>query len=143
MKPILLIAVFLVSLTAAALPNEKVLKNFATAFPKADSVQWYETEKEFNVYFVNDGVKCRAWYDEEGNVKKSLRYYDGSKLPPMVLGNIQKKFGGLTIFGVTEYATPDEFVYQVTLEDDKKWYMVNADATGNCSLVNKLNKGGN
>jgi len=141
MKTIFFLAAFLFSLAALALPNEKVLKNFSNAFPGADSIQWYDGEQEYNVYFIMNGTRCRAWYDQEGNVKKCIRYYGMNNLPPMVLGNIQKKYPGLKIFGVTEYSTPEEFFYQVTLEDDKKWYMVNSDASGNCSLVNKLSKG--
>lgn len=128
------------SITALSLPNEKVLSSFSTAFPNADSVQWYDGQHEYNVYFVNDGVKCRAWYSEEGVVKKCIRYYDGTKLPPMVIGNIKSRYPGLTIYGVTEYSTPDEFVYQVTLEDERKWYVVHVDASGHCSLASKLNK---
>ncbi|RYZ25023.1 MAG: rRNA pseudouridine synthase, partial [Sphingobacteriales bacterium] len=31
-------------------------------------------------------------------------------------------------------------VYQVTLEDERKWYVVHVDASGHCSLASKLNK---
>ena len=137
----ILLAVFFFSIAAHAVPNEKVLNNFSASFPRADSVQWYDGDNEFNVHFVNNGIRCRAWYDSEGNVKKCIRYYDARHLPPMVISNLKKKFPRLSIFGVTEYTTAEEFVYQVTLEDDKKWYMVNADASGNCSLSGKLSKG--
>ena len=140
MKTVYCFLVMLLSLSAAAVPNEKVLESFTSSFPHADSVQWYEGDHDYNVYFLQDGIRCRVWYDELGNVKKSLRYYDGSKLPPLVLGNLSKKYPDLKIFGVTELSSPEQFVYQIAMEDDKKWYMVNADATGNLSMTSKLTK---
>jgi hypothetical protein len=141
MKTKLLSLVFLlISSIAMALPNEKVLKNFNLTFPKADSVVWYESETEYGVYFINDGVKCRIWYDLEGSVKKSIRYYGEDKLPPMIIGNVHKKYPGLKIFGVTELSTPDEFTYQIVLESDKNWLNVNADPVGNLRTASKLNK---
>jgi hypothetical protein len=141
MKTKLLPLVFmLISTMAMALPNEKVLKNFNLTFPKADSIVWSESETEYGVYFVNDGVKCRIWYDLEGNVKKSIRYYGEEKLPPIIVGNLQKKYPDAKVFGVTEVSTPEEFTYQITLESEKHWLDVNADPVGNLKTIKKLNK---
>ena len=138
---ILFIVALMLGLTSfAAEPNEKILKNFSHTFPKAEGIVWYESETEYAVYFTNDGIKCRVWYDAEGSVKKSIRYYGEEKLPPMIIASLQKKFPGTKVFGITEYSTPEEFTYQVTLEDEKKWYTVHADATGGSKLINKMNK---
>jgi len=142
MRTIFFLIAIVTSVAAFALPNDKVLNNFKKTFPNADSVQWSEGKEEYNVYFINDGVRCRAWYDEDGNVMKAIRYLDASMLPPMVAGNVRKKYPGLRIYGVTEYAAQDEFYYQLMLEGDKKWYTVNSDAVGNLTMINKLNKAG-
>ena len=137
---ILPLLLLLISSVAMALPTEKVLKNFNLTFPKADSIVWSESETEYGVFFINDGVKCRIWYDLEGNVKKSLRYYGEDKLPPMIVGNLHKKYPGAKIFGVTEHSTSEEFTYQVVLEGVKHWIHVNADPVGNLKTISKLNK---
>jgi hypothetical protein len=141
MKTKLLPLVFvLFSTVAMALPNEKVLKNFNLTFPRADSIVWYESETDYGVYFINDGIKCRMWYDLEGNVKKSIRYYGEEKLPPMIIGNLQRKYPDMKVFGVTELSTPEEFTYQIVLEGDRHWVNVNSDAVGNLKTIKKLNK---
>ena len=130
----------LISSVALALPNERVLKNFNITFPKADSIVWYESETEYGVYFINDGVKCRMWYDLEGNVKKCLRYFGEEKLPPIIVGSLQKKYPDAKVFGVTEVSTSEEFTYQIVLEGEKHWLNVNADPVGNLKMIKKLNK---
>jgi len=140
MKTVLMAIAIFCSVAAAAIPNEKVLQNFNTSFPKADSIMWYEGEKEYNVYFVNNGVRCRAWYDEEGNVKKSIRYYEANGLPPMIIGKLHSNYPKLKVFGVTECATTDAFTYEIVLEDEKKWYFISSDAAGSLTMIKKLNK---
>ena len=80
------------------------------------------------------------WYDVEGNVKKSIRYYGEDKLPPMIVGNLHKKYPGAKVFGITELSTPEEFTYQIVLENEKHWLNVNADPLGNMKMIKKLNK---
>jgi len=128
------------AIASHALPNEKVLRNFNLAFPKADSVIWSESETEYGVYFINNGIKCRIWYDLDGNAKRCFRCYTEEKLPPMIAGNIHHKYPNAKVFGITEKSTPEEFTYEVVLETDKHWISVNADAIGNLKTIKKMNK---
>ena len=144
MKTKLLPLLFLLISTAAmALPNEKVLKNFKLTFPQADTVVWYESETEYGVYFINDGMKWRIWQDLDGNVKKSIRYYGEDKFPPLIQGILHKNYPEAKVYGITEHSTPDEFTYQIILEGEKHWLNLNADAVGNLKMVKKLNKADN
>jgi hypothetical protein len=139
---IILFALSFCTLAAMADPNEKVLSNFNRVFPKADSVSWSESGHEFQVRFVNQGIKCMIWYDEEGNVTRTHRYYLEDMLPPLILSRVQKKYTGKKVFGITEVNTASEGIrYFIVLEDDKKWYNVTSDEIGNLTITQKFNKG--
>jgi hypothetical protein len=134
-------AVMLFSLVVFATPNEKVLSNFAQSFPKADSVKWYENENDYEVHFYVGQTRCLVWYDKDGVVTKSIRYYLQNMLSPMVLASVQRKYKDQSIFGVTEVTNQDGVQYYLVLEDDKKWYNITSDAVGNLTLTKKFNKG--
>ena len=142
MKRLFFFAIVLLSSTLCfATPSEKVLKSFASSFPKADSVNWYENENDYEVHFNMDKVQCRLWYDKEGTVIKSVRYYLQGMLPPIILSKVQHKYTDKTIFGITEVTTPEEGVqYFIVLQDEKKWYNVTSDSAGNLVLTKKFNK---
>ena len=134
------VAVLLVGTIAFAIPNEKVLSSFSTSFPKAQEVSWFENGSNFEVHFLLGEVRCKLWYDSEGSLVKSHRYYPGNLLPPMILASLQRKHSDKKIFGVTEVTSQDGLQYYIKLEDDKKWYDVTSDATGNLVLTKKFNK---
>lgn len=120
--------------------DEKVVKSFNTAFPNAEKVKWYEVNGLYEVIFENDLVRCRMWYDQAGAVIRTHRYYSQEGLSPFILAKLENRFAGKKIFGVTEVTTEDGVTFHVILEDDKKWYHVNADAYGNLTLSKKYNK---
>ena len=126
--------------TASANPKENILKNFASAFPNADSVVWQQGDTEMSVYFINAGMKCRIWYDVDGNILRCIRYCRQDKLPPMVIASLQKNYPAMKISGITEFSSAEKFVYEIVLENEKKFFIVSADVTGNLSLTRKFNK---
>jgi hypothetical protein len=140
-KMFLAFAVFASSL-AFANPSvdEKIEKNFKESFPKAEKVTWYENDSFYEVLFTNNQVTCRLWYDHEGNVTKTERYYKAEGLSPFLLARLNKKFDGKKVFGVTEVSTDAGVTYHLILEDAHKWYQVTADDNGNMNLEKKLQK---
>jgi len=80
------------------------------------------------------------WYDRDGNVTKTERYYKEEGLSPFLLARLNKKFEGKKVFGVTEVSTETGVTYTIVLEDDKRWYQVTADDAGNVRLDKKLLK---
>ena len=140
-KMFLAVAVFASSLAFAnPAVDEKIEKNFKSSFPKAEKVTWYEADSYYEVLFTNNQVTCRMWYDRDGNVTKTERYYKQEGLSPFVLARLNKKFEGKKVFGVTEVSTDAGVTYHIILEDDKKWYQVTADDNGNMHLEKKLLK---
>jgi hypothetical protein len=135
-------ALFAASFAFAADPgvDAQVEKGFNEAFPKAEKVTWYESEGNYEVLFTNNEVQCRLWYDREGNVTKTERYYTENGLSPFMLARLNKKFNGKKVFGVTEVTSESGITYHIVLEDGQKWYHVTSDASGNLHLEKKLLK---
>ncbi len=144
MKKLLIVLAVVVSGTLfAATPPEvdgKIEKSFKEAFPKAEKVTWYENDNTYEVLFMNNLVKCRMWYDKDGNVTKTERYYGESELCPYIMAKVKRKYPGKKVFGVTEVNTESGINYHIILEDANKWYHVSGDAAGYLRLDKKLNK---
>jgi hypothetical protein len=122
--------------------NEKVLKAFALEFPKVDNPSWQEYDNYYEVYFDNNDIKCRIRYDLDGNVLSIRRDYYEANLSPFVRAKVNEKYPGKKIFGITEMTSGEEMRYLIILEDEKHWYNIKSDATGQLFLEKKLNKAG-
>jgi hypothetical protein len=141
-KMFLAIAVFASAVAFAADPavDEKIEKHFKESFPKAEKITWYEADTHYEVLFTNNLVTCRMWYDRDGNVTKTERYYKEDGVSPFLLAKLNKRFEGKKVFGVTEVSTETGITYHIILEDEKRWYHVIGDASGNLHLERKLVK---
>ena len=142
-KLIVLTCLFATLSVAASTPpevNEKVLKAFNQTFMKATDVVWNEMQNLYEASFKQSEIVSRAIYDAEGNLLRTTRYYSQENLPINILTKIQKKYAGKSIYGVTELATEEEVSYHVTLQDEKNWYVVQADNFGNLELSKKFRK---
>jgi hypothetical protein len=142
-KLIILTCLFATLSVAASTPpevNEKVLKAFNQTFMKATDVVWNEMQNLYEASFKQSEIVSRAIYDAEGNLLRTTRYYSQENLPINILTKIQKKYAGKSIYGVTELATEEEVSYHVTLQDEKNWYVVQADNFGNLELSKKFRK---
>ena len=120
--------------------NEKVLKAFNQTFMKATDVVWNEMQNLYEASFKQSEIVSRAIYDAEGNLLRTTRYYSQENLPINILTKIQKKYTGKSIYGVTELATEEQVSYHVTLQDEKNWYIIQADNFGNLELSKKFRK---
>jgi len=142
MKKFLLMLLVLASSFAYAnnTIDEKILKTFKEAFPKAEKVTWYEEGGSYQVLFTCDAVKCRMYFDNKGDATKTIRYYTEQNLCPLVMTKIKQKFAGKNIFGITEVSTDSGTTYNIILEDEKKWYHVLVDTDGSVQLEKKYTK---
>jgi hypothetical protein len=154
----LLVATFLVTLSAGVFANrnfttgdnpgatpastisDKLLQAFKQTFPDAIQVKWVEEPTRYTVSFKQNEILTKVEYDKDGNFVSSLRYYSEKNLPVTVLCQLQKKYAGKTIFGVTELATDASTEYYIKMVDDRNWMTVRSDADGNMQLVEKYKK---
>jgi uncharacterized protein YaeQ len=135
MKKILLGALAVLWLSsAAAAPGEGLLRQFSSTFPGAKYVRWTENEGHHVASFTWNDTPCRVWYDDDGSIVYSLRYSGESELPVKVLAMVKKKYHNRQVDGVVEISTKNGTSYELTLSDDKKWYVVSASAQGDLSL---------
>ena len=140
-KTFLLLALFCSTLLFASPGvDEKIEKNFKESFPKAEKISWFENESFYEVLFINNQVTCRLWYDRNGEVTKTERYYKEEGLSPFLLAKLNRRFKGKKVFGVTEINTDGGLTYHIILEDEKKWYFITADAVGTMQLEKKMIK---
>ncbi len=126
--------------------DEKVVQQFNSSFPKAEQVTWYELPASYAVNFTQNGIRSRIVYRKDGQSLQFTRYYLAPNLPMAILSKIKRAYPNKNIFGVTEitsmsgeseHATVSFFI---RLEDDKRWYTVEADVEGNLVLVDKFRK---
>ena len=94
----------------------------------------------YEAHFKQSEIATRAFYDMDGNLLRTTRYYGEENLPINVLTKIKKKYVGKSIYGVTESATEEEIKYHVVLQDEKNWYIIIADNWGSLELSKKYRK---
>ena len=142
-KLIILTCLFATLSVAASNPpevSEKVLKAFNQTFMKATDVVWHETKNLFEASFKQSEIISRAIYDANGNLLRTTRYYSQENLPIHILTKIQKRYGGKSIYGITELSTGDGVSYYITLQDDTHWYVIESDSWGSLEQTKKFKK---
>ena len=123
-----------------ASPNEKVLKAFHETFIYAEKVVWHDYENQYQAYFWQNEINVRVWYDEDGNLLETIRYYFEKQLPPNILAKLKKRYSDKEVFGVTEITSEEEVSYYISLKDDKNWYTIKSDPYGNLQQTEKYKR---
>lgn len=143
MKKIMFCAVMLFTLNAYAGPatQETILKKFKETFPTAQTIKWYNADNYYEVSFINKEISQRIYYDLDGNVFRTIRYYDENILSPYIAQRIKEKYKNKLIRNITEIQDDSGILYQVVLQDEKHLYVVNCNYMGEMSLQNKFIKG--
>lgn len=145
-KRTLLVACCLLTFSAGVFANDeftisdKLLQAFQQTFPDAKQVKWVEAPNGFQVSFRQNDILTKVEYDKEAHFVSSLRYYSEKNLPVTIICQLQKKYAGKTIYGVTEMSTESSTEYFVKLVDDRNWYTVRSDSDGNMMTVEKYKK---
>lgn len=124
-----------------SLVTKKVLDVFHAAFPEVKQPIWYNYDNYYEVFFTNaDNSSCRIDYDADGVVLSSTRYYTEQGLSPAIRAKVNERYPGKKIFGVTEVSNSENVSYHIVLEDNKYWYNIESNETGNTRLEKKLLK---
>ncbi|MEP6514453.1 MAG: hypothetical protein ABJA79_11320, partial [Parafilimonas sp.] len=118
----------------------KVLDAFNKTFNNTENLKWYENDGSYEARFELDGVKSIVWYNKDGELIRMHRYYNEFRLPPFLLSTIRKKMPNEKIFGVTEVTGKNGVEYYITLETEKHWIQLKADATGEFEVYDKFKK---
>jgi hypothetical protein len=143
MKQFIFLLALLLGITAYGMPgevDEKILKSFKEAFPKAEKVTWYQNDSQYEVVFYYQNAHCRITYNKDGAIERTERYYTVQNLAPFVLYRIRARYGLYDVYGITEITTDASLVYYIMLEGQKRWLLVQADELGNSYVIKRLNK---
>jgi hypothetical protein len=120
--------------------SDKLLQVFQQTFPDAKQVKWVEEPGGYEVSFRQNDILTKVVYDKDAHYVSSLRYYSEKNLPVSILCQLQKKYSGKTVWGVTEQSTESSTEYYVKLVDDRNWYTVRSDAEGSMQMIEKYKK---
>src|SRR6185437_12204908 len=120
----------------------KIQKVFHQEFPNVTHFKIYTSGDQYVVYFNDDAHHSsgRVYYDTDGNILQSYKYYPGEQLPPFIRDKIKEKYVGKNISNVTEITNSDQHYYSIILTDNKQMYIVNSDEKGNLQLIKKYKK---
>lgn len=143
MKTIIICLSMLFSLSVFAAPdsNQTVIKKFNETFPEAQNIKWYNGTNYYEVSFIDKTIPERVYYDLNGRVIRTIRYYDETKLNPFISQKIKERFRNKSIKSVTELQEDEGILYQVILQDNKHLYVVNCNGSGEMYLQHKYIKG--
>jgi len=143
MKKIIIALAVLFTTSAYAVPSthETVVKNFKATFPQAQNIKWYTATDYYEVSFTDKNIAERVYYNEDGQIFRTIKYYDESKLNPFILQRIKEKFRNKSINTITEIQEDSDLLYQVILQDNKHLYVVNCNGDGEMHLEHKYIKG--
>jgi len=126
--------------------DKKLMAAFPSRFPQAKEVDWHETADAYLVYFIDRGVRVRIEYAKDKSSVQITRYYEQENLPYYILQVLDNKYPDKKIFGITEIAKVSQpgsitdLNYYIILQDEKRWYTVKVDNSGNASIINKYTK---
>lgn len=146
MKSLILFAALFLSLTTMAaeknpIANEKAVKTFNEVFKNAKNVYWTSTADYQQVSFESNAIKIKATFDNDGNLRQTIRYYKETNLPANIRFKLNRKFDKAEVWGVTELSNNEGVVYSIVLRSDKYFYNVKCDNHANIELVSKYNRG--
>ncbi|MFL5774528.1 MAG: PepSY-like domain-containing protein [Flavisolibacter sp.] len=120
--------------------NEKVLSAFNNTFKNAENVSWSTSKYTYEVRFQQNLITAKITYDKEGNILRTLRYYNEDQLPILVLTKVKNRFSDKRVYGVVEESSEEGTYYHITLEDEKNWFEIKSDNYGSLTLEKKFRK---
>jgi|SRR6185437_3838804 len=129
-------------LAASTDASAKILEVFHRNFPEITNRSIYNMGDAYMIFFKNDenNSSGRIYYDNDGNVLETIRYYSGTELSPFIRTKVNSKYKGKDIFMVTDVANDTEHFYQIILEDANTLMVVDADDSGSIHLEKKYKK---
>ena len=142
MKKIIVLLFIVASVPAFATDSlsAKVIDRFTIDFPQAENVKWYENGGNIQVYYTAGDISCNIYYNADGEVTRTRRYYQEKDLAPYIRAKVAQAYAGKKIFGITETSTAKGIRYNIKLEDEKSWTEVVSDSNGQLDAANEMTK---
>lgn len=121
---------------------EKILQKFHRDFPNVKNQSISLVGDSYMVYFQNEDQKTayRVYYNTEGNILQTIKYYSSENLAPFIRSRVNSKFKDKTINSVTDVTNDSGHFYQIVLEDSKSWVYLDVNENGSIQVQKKLKK---
>ena len=138
----IMLAIFCSTCLQANTPpvDKHILLCFKRAFPQVEKVEWSTEGNYWVAGFKVDGNLNILYYNDDGEVVLSRKYYGADDLPLFIRARLYKRYTGKTVYGVTEITRGNLVRYSIVMQDEKKWYVIEASSDGVMQQVNKFNK---
>ncbi len=120
--------------------NEKILTSFGKDFTFAKNVQWREEGGYMKARFTISDMLTEAYYNEDGEFLGSARTLLFDQLPLSVIHEFNKRFNETSILNVIEITNTEGTSYRIWLEKGDKKIKLNASATGEISILERVKK---
>lgn len=135
-------SIFATSLHATPDVSAKILKSFHSHFPEVTNSSIYHNGDTYVVIFKSpdNNSSGRMFYDKDGNLLETIRYYKADELSPFIRSKIASKYKDKSIFMVTDDENESEHFYQVILEDANTMFVVHVNNDGSMHLEKKYKK---
>ncbi len=122
--------------------SEKVMKIFLHDFPEVTNPTIHAVGNYFMIYFKNEDTNssCRVYYDADGKMLQTIKYYSCADLSPFIRAKINARFKGKDISSVTEVTNSSDHYYQIVLKDSKSIFIVNSNVNGSMYVEKKFRR---
>jgi uncharacterized protein YxeA len=117
--------------------KNKAVVAFNTVFKNAENAHWNKSAENYSVTFESKDVTSTIYYDNDGNITGSRRYYSEDRLPLNILLKIKAKYPARQIIQVTEVMEDDSILYGIRLEDEVFTIMLEVNSYGHIRQVLK------
>lgn len=135
-------SIFATPLHASPDVSAKILRTFHSHFPEVTNSSIYYNGDTYVVTFKSpdNSSSGRMYYDRDGNLLETIRYYSADGLSPYIRSKIASKYEDKSIFMVTDFENESEHYYQVILENANTMLVVHVNSDGSMHLEKKYKK---
>jgi acid phosphatase class B len=121
--------------------NKKITTSFREAFTNAENVKWYSADdKTYTAKFMLGESKVTAFFDVNGTLLATHRYLQEGQLPLKVTTALPRHYPKQQVYCIVEYQVGNVTLYYITLENEKYWTTVRANAEGDLITYQRLRK---
>jgi len=122
--------------------SKTVLESFNKEFPHAEYVRWEKNGDYFVARFNNEMQRLSVYFDENGKVYSTTRFIKADAVPLNAMKAIQEKYDlQENEIAAMEVSKETRTYYLFSFTKDKKYHIVESDASGNLKLIKKQKEG--
>ena len=113
--------------------NQKAMRDFKKSFKEVNNEKWYQNKKWLLAEFSLNGSKSRVVYDNKGNWRFTVSYYDEKNLPAEIRAIVKPVYYDYTISRVEEVHADDKVIYIVHVQNEFQFENLKSMRRGNGS----------